>query len=241
VPIIERAAKLIDLAWQNCDMSSQWWPLSGLRVRLEGLELRVPTEDDLEVLGALAAGGVHAPDEMPFAVPWTDAPALERARGTLLWNWRTRGEWTPQNWTLILAVVSDGVVVGQQDIGAHDFRVLREVKTGSWLGRDHHGQGIGTRMRAAALWLVFAGLGAEYALSSAFVDNPASIGVSRKLGYRDDGIARHVRRGVPAVTRRFRLDRQAWQDSDPVPAVIEGLKPCLPLFGLEAEPGGEAV
>jgi hypothetical protein len=91
------------------------------------------------------------------------------------------------------------------------------------------------------LWLAFAGLGAEYALSSAFEDNPASIGVSRKLGYRDDGIARYVRRGAPAVTRRFRLDRQAWQDSDPVPAVIEGLQPCLPLFGLEAEPGDEAV
>jgi RimJ/RimL family protein N-acetyltransferase len=111
--------------------------------------------------------------------------------------------------------------------------VLREVHTGSWLGRDYHGQGIGTRMRAAVLWLAFAGLGAEYACSSAFADNPASIAVSRKLGYRDDGISRYVRRGAPGITRRFRLDRQTWQEGQLAPAVIEGLAPCLPLFGLE--------
>jgi RimJ/RimL family protein N-acetyltransferase len=107
------------------------------------------------------------------------------------------------------------------------------VHTGSWLGRDHQGQGIGTQMRAAVLWLAFAGLGAESACSGAFEDNLASIAVSRKLGYQDDGIDRYVRRGEPVVSRRFRLDRQAWQDSRAVPAVIEGLEPCLPLFGLE--------
>jgi RimJ/RimL family protein N-acetyltransferase len=202
-------------------------------VRTEGLELRVPTDDDLDELAALAAAGVHAPEEMPFAVPWTDAPPQERARGTIQWHWRQRGEWTPQSWSLIMAVVRDGVVAGVQDIGAKDFRVLREVHTGSWLGRGHQGQGIGTQMRAAGLWLAFAGLGAEFACSGAFEDNPASIAVSRKLGYRDDGIDRYVRRGVPAVTLRFRLDRQAWQDSQPVPADIEGLEPCLPLFGLD--------
>jgi RimJ/RimL family protein N-acetyltransferase len=110
---------------------------------------------------------------------------------------------------------------------------------GSWLGRDHQGQGIGTGMRAAVLWLAFAGLGAEHACSGAFEDNLASVAVSRKLGYRDDGIDRYVRRGMPAVSRRFRLDRQAWQDSQPVPAVIEGLEPCLALFGLDAEAGAE--
>jgi hypothetical protein len=39
-------------------------------------------------------------------------------------------------------------------------------------------------MRAAILWLAFAGLGAEYAVSGAYLDNPASLGVSRRLGWR---------------------------------------------------------
>ena len=44
-------------------------------------------------------------------------------------------------------MVRDGVVVGTQGIGGRDFAVLREVHTGSWLGRRYQGQGIGTQMR----------------------------------------------------------------------------------------------
>jgi len=84
------------------------------------------------------------------------------------------------------------------------------------------------------------GLGAEFALSAAFTDNPASLAVSRKLGYREDGIRRQVIRGRPAELRRLRLDRGAWQArrEDSVAGhgqmVIEGLEPCLPMFGLTA-------
>lgn len=76
--------------------------------------------------------------------------------------------------------------------------MLREVHTGSWLGRRYQGQGIGTQMRAAVLHLALDGLGAQRAVSAAFEDNPASLGVSRKLGYRDDGIEWHVVRGPPS-------------------------------------------
>ncbi len=93
---------------------------------------------------------------------------------------------------LELAVIRDGVVVGIQGIGGRDFAVLREVHTGSWLGRRYQRQGIGTQMRAAVLHLAFEGLGAKPAVSAAFEDNPASLGVSRKLGYRDDGIEWHL-------------------------------------------------
>ena len=46
------------------------------------------------------------------------------------------------------------------DMSAHDYPVLREVSTFSWVGVRHHGRGIGTEMWAAALHLAFAGLGA---------------------------------------------------------------------------------
>ena len=104
--------------------------------------------------------------------------------------------------------------------------------TGSWLGRAFHGQGYGTEMRAAVLDLAFDGLGAEYATSEAFEDNVASYGVSRKLGYVDDGVERHVVRGKPVVGRRLRLDRAGWAAARRVPVTVAGLEPCLPMFGL---------
>jgi hypothetical protein len=47
------------------------WPLFGLRLRIGDLELRPPSDDDLGELVAVASAGVHAPETMPFLVPWT--------------------------------------------------------------------------------------------------------------------------------------------------------------------------
>ena len=168
-------------------MVSSWWPLADLRLQTPALELRWPRLDDLEALAGLAAAGVHDPAVQPFMVAWTDASAEERARGTLQYHWSRWGSWKPSGWMLELVVVRDGAVVGTQGMGGRDFAVLREVHTGSWLGRRYQGQGIGTQMRAAVLHLAFEGLQAQWAVSAAFEDNAASLGVSRKLGYRDDG------------------------------------------------------
>jgi RimJ/RimL family protein N-acetyltransferase len=207
-------------------------PQFGLVLRTPRLELRLPSPEQLVALGEVAAEGVHDPDAMPFLVPWTDASPAERARSVLQWHWRAWGSWTPEDWTLTFAVLHDGAVVGTQDMTGREFPALREVATGSWLGQKHQGQGIGTEMRAAALHLAFAGLGAQSAVSGAFTDNPASLAVSRKLGYVKDGQHRFVRRGCPAVEQRLRLDRATWQAKHTVPVEIEGLEPCLPLLGL---------
>ncbi|MEV5709971.1 GNAT family N-acetyltransferase [Actinoallomurus sp. NPDC052274] len=213
-------------------MTSSHWPLFGLRVSTPRLRLRVPTLEDLDALAELAAEGVHDPDVQPFTVPWTDAPPAERARGTLQYHWSEWAAWLPSAWTLNLVVDLDGVIVGTQAVKAKDFAILREVSTGSWLGRRYQGQGIGTEMRAAVLDLAFEGLGAEYARSAAFADNGASFAVSRKFGYQEDGIDRYVVRGRPVVARRLRLDRAGWQARRTMPVTIEGLAACLPLFGL---------
>ncbi len=47
------------------------WPLAGLRVRSGDLELRYMDDADVHALARLAADGVHAPEAMPFTVPWT--------------------------------------------------------------------------------------------------------------------------------------------------------------------------
>jgi RimJ/RimL family protein N-acetyltransferase len=208
------------------------WPLLGLRLRTPRLELRLPSLEDLDELASLAAAGVHDPAVQPFGVPWTDVPPDQLGRGVVQFHWRQLGEWTPGDWTLNLVVDLGGVIVGTQGVSGRDFAVLREARTGSWLGRRYHRQGIGSEMRAAVLHLAFAGLGAEYATSDAFMDNAASLGVSRKLGYVPDGIERQVIRGQAAARQRLRLDRAGWQAHRRIEVAIIGLAECLPDFGL---------
>jgi RimJ/RimL family protein N-acetyltransferase len=215
-------------------MIADHWPLYRLRLRTPRLELRLPGPDDLGALADQAAAGVHDPAVQPFAVPWTDAEPAVRARSVIQWHWRTLGQWTPEAWALPLVTLAGGVVIGTQEVKADDFRLLREVHTGSWLGRSAHGQGYGTEMRAAVLHLAFAELGAEWAVSEAFADNAASYGVSKKLGYADDGIARHAVAGRAVVGRRLRLDRAGWAAAATVPVEVDGLAGCREMFGLTA-------
>ena len=235
---------------------TSYWPIAGLRVRVtvgatdgsaSTIELRLPDQEDLSALAALAEAGVHDPALQPFAVEWTDAEPAARAQSVLQYHWRCLGSWSPDEWTLNLVVLRDGAVVGTQGISAKNYRIVREVGTGSWLGRPYQGQGTGTAMRAAVLALAFDGLGADYALSEAFSDNPASLAVSRKLGYAEDGIERMAIRGRAAESRRLRIARAAWQTAGGASGLgigevtIDGLEPCLQLFGAgkheQIEPG----
>lgn len=209
----------------------------GLRVMTPRLELRTANDDDLAELASLAYEGVHDPDTMPFNVPWTDAAPDERARSVLQHAWRLRGSWTADDWSLPLVVRENGVVVGVQFLNAEQFPVLGQVHTGSWLGLMHHGRGIGTEMRAAALHLAFVGLGAEVAWSGAHEDNPASLRVSTKLGYEPCGTERVAVRGRPVTSLRLVLTRERFADR--VPVTITGLERALPMFGLDG--GGGVV
>jgi RimJ/RimL family protein N-acetyltransferase len=150
------------------------------------------------------------------------------------WQWQTRGQWTPQEWTLQLAVLEHDRPVGVQQVFGRDFAVLREVKSASWLGLEHQGQGIGREIRAAILHLAFAGFDAEYAVTESFADNPAALAVSKRLGYQPDGISRDVLHGEVRVSERLRLSRQDWAATDRPAVTIEGLDPCRELFGLTA-------
>jgi RimJ/RimL family protein N-acetyltransferase len=210
------------------------YPLFGLRLGTPRLELRLAEPEELSALADLAAEGIHDPDVMPFIVEWTDQEPAVRARSVVQHYWRRLGLATPEDWGLPLAVFLGGTPVGIQQVDARRFAVLREVSTGSWLGRRYQGQGIGTEMRAAVLHLAFAGLGAREATSGAFTHNTASQNVSRKLGYRPDGIQRYVVRGQPATSQRLRLSRTDWAAHRTVPVTIEGLEPCLGQLGAAA-------
>jgi RimJ/RimL family protein N-acetyltransferase len=211
------------------------WPLFGLRVIAPLVELRYP--DDalaLEVAGA-AAGGIHDPDVMPFAVPWTrDRTPDELALSTLQNLWLERATLAVDDWSVSFAVLVEGEVVGRQDLRAKRFGELGTVSSGSWIGQSHQGRGIGSAAREAMLAFAFEGLGARLARTCAFHDNARSIGVSRRLGYAETGRCTTDREGLATEQVNFTIDRAGWT-SRPRPAVeLVGLEPARAfLTGLE--------
>lgn len=206
------------------------WPLRHLVLRTPRLTLRPDDDEGLRELAALALRGVHPPEEMPFAYPWTDQRPADLVRNTLQYHWGARSRLTPADWDVNFLIRRDGRVIGALSVSAQNFAVLREVSSGSWLGSAYQRQGFGTEMRTAMLMLVFDELGARTARSSAFSDNRASLRISEKLGYCRDGTMMHLRRGEPATEIRLVLNtarfvRPKWTLG------VEGLEECRELLG----------
>jgi len=209
-------------------------PILRLRLRTERLELRLPDFEELGALADAAAEGVHDPDFMPFGVPWTADGPQAAARSVALWYHRAIGRWDARNWAFPFIVFHEGRPIGNQTLAAkEEFAVTREVSTGSWIGRAYQGQGLGKEMRAAVVHLAFAGLGAEYATSGSYDGNHASAGVSRGLGYREDGIKHPVVQGKRRTEQRWRLSREDWEANRRHEVTIEGLdEDVLAMLGL---------
>lgn len=208
------------------------WPLFGLRVRTPRLELRPPDDELAAALGELAVKGVHDPAVMPFSFPWTDAPVDELPRNSVQHYWQMRAELRPDHWHVSVGVLVDGVPAGAASLGAEDFALRRSFETGSWLGQEFQGRGLGAELRHACLHLGFAGFGADIATTGAFEDNAASLGVTRKLGYTPNGEEVMVRRGEAARLLKFFMRRDDWVANvrrDDIE--LEGVEPCLPLLG----------
>lgn len=191
------------------------WPLRHLVLRTPRLELRPDDDAGLLELVAEAHRGVHPPDEMPFGFAWTDVPAEELGPNLMRFYWRTRGSIGTEEWALTFLVRLDGAVLGSQGLSAKRFAVTRECSTGSWIGMRHQGKGIGTEMRAAVVAFAFDYLGAEQVRSGSWADNPSSLGVSRKLGYAQDGTSRRERRGEPVTEVRLLLTRERFEQHRP--------------------------
>lgn len=109
--------------------------------------------------------------------------ARRRGRRTLQYLWNEWASWQPERWSLDLAVIVDGRLVGTQNVRARDFARRREVQTGMWIFQNQRGQGHGTRSRAAVVHLAFAGLGAHRALYAVDTDNAPARAVAAKMGY----------------------------------------------------------
>jgi RimJ/RimL family protein N-acetyltransferase len=187
-------------------------PVTRLRLRTPRLELRVATVAELRALYRVAEAGIHDPEVMPFEVPWTDT--LDEASFLAYHLGRPSRQ-------LELVAFLDGRPVGAQGLNVR----LPEVETGSWLGRDFQGRGLGTEMRAAVLTLAFEHLGARVARSGAIAGNPQSLGVSRKLGYSVAGSRMVAPRGEPL--EHTDLELAAEDFVSPVPVEVEGIAQAL--------------
>ena len=82
-------------------------------------------------------------------------------------------------------------------------------------------------MRAAVLGFAFDGLGAQVAETSAFLDNAASNGVSRALGYEENGFGSLAPRGCRPGHPEIPDDRRG---------LAVAAAPALAIEGLDAMP-----
>jgi RimJ/RimL family protein N-acetyltransferase len=216
---------------------ASFWPLFDLELHTARLVLRPARDDDFPALLDAIDAGIHDREMMPFSFPWTDAePARRRVNSVKYW-WAQRARWNAEDWNIDFAVSFEGITIGVQGLFAQQFPVLREVASGSWLSLPYQERGFGKEMRTAVLHLAFDGLGALVARSGAFVDNPASMGVSKAMGYRENGRFRHAPRGDPKEMVNFEITREEWTRRyiGLPPVTVVGLDAALPMFGLPEE------
>jgi 8-oxo-dGTP diphosphatase len=118
---------------------------------------------------------------------------------------------------------SDGAFVGC--IGIEPDVASREAEFGYWIGTPFWGSGYATEALQALVDHAFATYDIDRARSAAMPENPASIRVQEKVGFRYVGVKRQpapARGGHIGVEVRV-LDRERWQAlkaPPPVPTVL---------------------
>lgn len=85
------------------------WAPFALTVRCGPLEPRAVTDADIPEITDLVLAGIHDPDRMPFTFPWSTAPAADLPRNMGIYYWGERARFSPEAWTLDLAVRHEGV------------------------------------------------------------------------------------------------------------------------------------
>ena len=214
-------------------MTYRYWPLFDLRLATPDLALRAMTESDLAPIADLLPDDV----EQDPAAQTYDVGDARTGRGIVTHQgyWQSYGNWRPGGWRLPFVVRAAGEIVGVQELEGNDFPALRTVDTSSFLVPAARGRGYGKQMRGAVLALAFGPLQAQAAITSAWHDNQASLGVSHALGYRPNGESLQARGDRADVMKHMRLLRADWLAGGRGDQVlISGFEACRPLFGLPA-------
>ncbi len=212
-------------------MTDAYWPLWDVRLRTGGIELAPMSEADLETMTATV------PDDLEINPAATRYGGMDERtwRGLVVHQeyWKAMGCWSPDDWEVYFVVRRAGTVLGLQGLEGPDFRTLRTVDTSSWLAERARAAGVGKAIRRAVLALAFDHLGARAAITSAWQDNHASLGVSRSLGYRPNGESLLARGDGVDTLVHLRMTVADWRARGGAPDVeVRGVPAALPLFGL---------
>jgi RimJ/RimL family protein N-acetyltransferase len=148
--------------------------------RTERLELRPPTEADLDTVLSWR----YHPEVNRWLLSTEVQPAVYREL------WRSGAD-DPLDHHVV-AVARDGTVVGTLSVmvkdgmgqGAHSPARASEASLGYLLDPAHHGHGYATEMVRAALDLAFGELGLRRVTAGCFAGNIASWRVMEKVGMR---------------------------------------------------------
>ncbi len=212
------------------------YPPLNVRVVTPRLELLGATDELLEQLAPLVRGGKATADPAPWDDPspfYIEDPDL-RVQQWMRGIWRGRGTLRPDAWRLYFVVMVNDEAVGSQDITGNGFDAFGTVESTSWVSSDFRQQGLGTEMRQAILHLAFDGLGANEAHSEAGVENQGSNGVSRRLGYKPNGMSWATHQDKPVLGQRWRLLREQWEAHRRDDIRLFGVDECRTALGLEA-------
>jgi RimJ/RimL family protein N-acetyltransferase len=214
------------------------WPPAGIVIRTPDLSMRPIAEPEAAWLAAALPPDIEQNPHLP-TYPGLAEP-LPRRVTAMQEYWRNRGAWTRDAWCLTfgawLRTDTSGaapVLIGTQTIEGTDFARLRVVDSASLLLTEYRRKGLGKQMRRGVLTLAFGHLGAVAAVSGAWHDNAASLGVSRSLGYEDNGVDLEAHGETVEVMQRVRLTRQIWEQRGLADGIeVDGIEPALPFFGL---------
>jgi RimJ/RimL family protein N-acetyltransferase len=209
------------------------FPAFGLRIECGPVTLRAMRESDAPRVAELATEGIHTYGARPFLMPWNLSE--EQPLESLQFYYREWAAFTPQSWTLLMAVERDGVMVGAQDMKSQKFAVVRHAETGSWLGLAHQGRGTGTLMRQAILAFAFDHLGAVEMRSGAWTDNPGSHRVSEKCGYVANGYQLLDRQGESVRQDDFVVTPGTFV-RPPYEVVVSGVEAFRRAIGMDTQP-----
>lgn len=208
------------------------WPPFALTIRSGDIELSPVRESDYPELADIARGGVRRDGVQAFLVDWDTGDDVSIARSIAQYQWSTRANFTPDDWTVEFTVRASGRVVGVQGVSAKDYLKTRTVTTGSWLARQEQGQGIGTRMRAAVVRAFAEEFSAARFETAYFDGNEASRRVSEKLGYAPNGGHRVVAQDGRARTEHGMVLDAATRSEDEDEISVEGAEVFRRFIGL---------
>lgn len=176
--------------------AANWRFARAPRIETRRLVLRPMVPADADAISALANDQGLA--RMLASVPHPFSPADALAwMGDNRWRGRPGFRWS--------VTAHDGTVMGMVALGGSPVRTMY------WLGRAFWGRGLATEAMRAFLADMMPRLALDEVAADAFVDNPASHAVLRKLGFEQTGedMARSKARLEPAPVLTYRKTGRA--------------------------------